>query len=155
MMAVDNQKVKLIVGILIILGALSYLMFTGFSKSSSYFVTIAQMRDKADEMVGKSLKVSGKIVGKSVAWDSQKIQLTFEIRDDKGRTVPIIYNGIKPDNFEDGKEALLEGRLGPDGVFTAQSLLVKCPSKYEAEKKDKKKASSDREAKAPGSPGGA
>lgn len=134
-MAVNNPRVKLIVGIVIILGGLGYLMFTGFSNSSSYFVTIAQMREKGDAIVGKSLKVSGKIVGESVKWDSQKIQLTFEIRDDQGRTIPIVYNGIKPDNFEDGKEALMDGRLGSDGVFTAQSLLVKCPSKYEAEKK--------------------
>ncbi|MCL4516666.1 MAG: cytochrome c maturation protein CcmE [Firmicutes bacterium] len=136
-MAGSNQKIKLAAGILIILGGLAYLMVTGFSSSSSYFVTIAQMREKGDTIVGKSLKVSGKIVGQSVKWDSQKIRLNFEIRDDKGQTIPVVYNGIKPDNFEDGKEALMDGRLGPDGVFTAQSLLVKCPSKYEAEKKDK------------------
>jgi cytochrome c-type biogenesis protein CcmE len=43
----------------------------------------------------------------------------------------VVYKGVRPGSFEDGVEVLVEGRY-KDGVFTAENVLTKCPSKYEA-----------------------
>ncbi|NIQ00058.1 MAG: hypothetical protein GWM98_06255, partial [Nitrospinaceae bacterium] len=49
-------------------------------------------------------------------------------------TLPVVYKGVTPDMFEGGREVVVEGTLGTDGVFHANTLLTSCPSKYEAEK---------------------
>ena len=46
----------------------------------------------------------------------------------------VAYQGVTPDMFVDGGEVVVEGTLGKDGVFHANTLLTSCPSKYEAEK---------------------
>jgi len=46
----------------------------------------------------------------------------------------VSYQGVTPDMFIDGGEVVVEGALGKDGVFHANTLLTSCPSKYEAEK---------------------
>ncbi len=46
----------------------------------------------------------------------------------------VTYQGVTPDMFAEGREVVVEGTLGKDGVFHANTLLTSCPSKYEAEK---------------------
>jgi cytochrome c-type biogenesis protein CcmE len=52
---------------------------------------------------------------------------------DGKRELPVVYEKEVPDTFVDGAEAVVEGALGSDGTFAAQTLLAKCPSKYEAQ----------------------
>jgi cytochrome c-type biogenesis protein CcmE len=51
---------------------------------------------------------------------------------DGTRELQVSYGKETPDTFVDGSEVVVEGVLGPDGVFVAHTLLAKCPSKYEA-----------------------
>ncbi len=46
-------------------------------------------------------------------------------------SLSIVYQGIPPDSFQDGREVVIEGHLNSAGVFKADSILTKCPSKYE------------------------
>jgi cytochrome c-type biogenesis protein CcmE len=72
-------------------------------------------------------------VGRTVEWDPAQERLTFTIRDDQtGQLLPVIYHGPKPDDFTNDWPVIVSGVLGSDGVFTAEQLLIKCPSKYEA-----------------------
>jgi cytochrome c-type biogenesis protein CcmE len=43
----------------------------------------------------------------------------------------VVYNGVKPDLLKNEAQAIMTGKLGADGVFYAQELLLKCPTKYE------------------------
>jgi cytochrome c-type biogenesis protein CcmE len=43
----------------------------------------------------------------------------------------VVYRGPKPDLLRDEAQAIMTGKLGPDGVFYAEELLLKCPTKYE------------------------
>jgi cytochrome c-type biogenesis protein CcmE len=57
----------------------------------------------------------------------------FTVTDDEGAMIPVVYTGAVPDTFQEGADVVVEGRLTPRGVFEADRLLAKCPSKYEAQ----------------------
>jgi cytochrome c-type biogenesis protein CcmE len=70
------------------------------------------------------------VVGDSVDFDSRDLILRFEIIGESGETLPVYFNGPKPDQMRDDAEAIVQGKF--DGnEFTAQELLLKCPSRYE------------------------
>jgi cytochrome c-type biogenesis protein CcmE len=43
----------------------------------------------------------------------------------------VVYNGVKPDLLRNEAQAIMTGKIGSDGVFQANELLLKCPTKYE------------------------
>ena len=61
------------------------------------------------------------------------LNVSFSI-EEKESSLKVAYTGVTPDMFADGREVVVEGTLGKDGVFHANTLLTSCPSKYEAEK---------------------
>lgn len=129
-----NKKLKLILVISIMLGAFGYLMFSGFNNAKSYYMTINEVTaSEGKGKIGKqNLKVSGKLVGQSVKWDPSKPELRFDmISEDQKETMPVLYKGVKPDNFNDGIEVIVDGKYTVEQVFLAEQVLTKCPSKYE------------------------
>jgi len=59
--------------------------------------------------------------------------LKFSIMDEGGDQLPIVFYGPRPDNFQRAASAIVEGELLPNGTFEAETLLLKCPSRYEEE----------------------
>jgi cytochrome c-type biogenesis protein CcmE len=127
-----QAKTKLWIGILTVAGVLAALITMGMSNTTAFYMTIDEVAAKKSEAVDKPLKVSGKIVGDSVRWDADQLLLSFQLEGESGNRLTFEYTGVKPDTFNDEWEAIVDGRLQPDGVFVATDLLVKCPSKYEA-----------------------
>jgi cytochrome c-type biogenesis protein CcmE len=127
-----NTKTKIIIGIGTVLSVLGGLIILGMSNATSFYMTIDEVIEQKDEAMDKPLKVSGKIVGDSVKWDAENMLLTFDLKGESGDHISFEYQGVKPDTFNDEWEAIVDGRLQPDGIFRASDLLVKCPSKYEA-----------------------
>ena len=113
--------------------AVLYLMVLGFSRSATYYLTVSEVRAQAGSLQGKPLRVAGTLIGDSIEWDVQNFFLRFTITDGQ-ETLTAEYRGVRPDNFEGGKQVILEGRLRPDGVFAASQLMVQCPSRYEAQR---------------------
>jgi cytochrome c-type biogenesis protein CcmE len=84
---------------------------------------------------GRSYKLTGKVVSGSVSKDGNALR--FRIRDRDGTaSVPVVYQGVVPDPFRDGREVIVSGELRK-GTFVAQrdSLVTKCPSKFTKERK--------------------
>jgi cytochrome c-type biogenesis protein CcmE len=80
------------------------------------------------------VRVNGNVVGGTEDWNAEQITLKFSIQDESGdQTLPIVFYGPRPDNFQRAASAIIEGELKPDGTFEAQTLLLKCPSRYEEE----------------------
>lgn len=80
--------------------------------------------------------VTGKVAPDSVR---EGEMLRFEITDrDGGEGVPVVYDGIVPDPFREGREVIVTGSLDGDGVLVAEkdSLITKCPSKFQEEHGD-------------------
>lgn len=125
-----NKRSRLLLGVAIILVAMGYLMFVGFTRSATYFLTVSEVLDRSSSVRGKPLKVSGTIVGDSIQWDIKNFSLKFVITDGN-RRLAVEHKGVRPDNFEGGKQVILDGSLREDGVFVATQVLVQCPTKYE------------------------
>jgi cytochrome c-type biogenesis protein CcmE len=88
-------------------------------------------------MVGKDIRVSGFVVPDSIAYDASSLHLEFDIVDQTGMTqdpLRIVINGEPlPDQMQDEAEAIAEGKLHSDGTFQAETLMMKCASKYDVE----------------------
>ena len=149
-------RLKFILGGVLILAAVVYLIASSTQANAQYFLTIHELMANKSDNMGKSLRISGAVVGDSIQYDSKTLTLTFTVADvpgdnkvieaqgglakvlhdavvDPNRTrLQIVYNGPKPDLLRDEAQAIMTGQLDEDGVFHADELLLKCPTKYES-----------------------
>ncbi len=148
-------RAKFIVGGLLIIVAVAYLIFSSTKANAQYFLTVDDLQAKGDSMVGRSLRISGAVVGSTIQFNPDTNTLAFDIANVPGdnatiaaqgglakvlhdavvdptrRRLSVIYNGPKPDLMRDEAQAIITGQMGSDGVFHADELLLKCPTKYE------------------------
>ena len=133
------MRAKFIIGGIIVAAAVVYLIASSISSSAQYYLTVKELRDKEQTMAGRNVRVSGFVVGDSIAYNPQASNLSFDIVDShdelsstvKVRTLKIVYTGPKPDLLQHEAQAIAEGKLNPDGTFAANNLLLKCPTRYE------------------------
>ena len=114
--------------IAIVVLTLSYLAYTGVQESKSYYVTIAEL--KKDSAAGsKRLRVAGTVAPGSIKRNGTTVEFVLQ---EEANTLPVVYHGTEapPDTFKDESQALVEGKVGKDGVFRATHLQAKCASKY-------------------------
>ena len=129
-----QKKVRFLVGSLLIVGAIGYLITMGISNTSQYFFTVDELLSQKISYAGDGLKVKGNVVNGSIQiYPNDYLDVKFLI-EEKESSLKVTYQGVTPDMFADGREVVVEGTLGRDGVFHANTLLTSCPSKYEAEK---------------------
>ncbi len=129
-----RNRVKFILGGLVILGLVSYLIISSISSAGSYYREVGEVLADQAGLIGKPLRVSGNIVTESIAYDAATLSLNFRISDtaDASKQLPVYFHGVKPDQIHrEGASAIVEGRLRPDGTLDASNLLLKCPSRYE------------------------
>jgi cytochrome c-type biogenesis protein CcmE len=92
---------------------------------------------RPSELKGRDGRVSlvGKVVGPVVNRDHARERgMRFRVRDVEGTaSVAVVYRGSVPDLFKVGRDVVLEGELRR-GVFAADVLATKCPSKYKAKR---------------------
>lgn len=117
------MKAKHIIGIVIILGFAFYAI-SSFESSITPYVSIAEAIESGD-----NVQVKGKRSGEG-KFDVEKNVFTFSLEDESGLKIDVIYDGAKPGNFDQAIEVVCQGEY-KDGVFHANNILVKCPSKYQ------------------------
>jgi cytochrome c-type biogenesis protein CcmE len=119
-----NVKVVLAV-VLVTIGAV--VGVSSFRKSVTPYITFAEARRSSG-----LVQVNGAIADKNYVLKPQEQFLQFSLRDQKGEVMPVVYHGIIPGNFDQATMVVAIGRYQA-GTFQAEQLLVKCPSKYQAE----------------------
>jgi len=146
---------KFVIGGMLVLGAVVFLIWSATTSTSEYFLTIEELHAKGGSIVDRNLRVSGAVIGESIKYDAQSLTLTFEVAhvpadnaaieteggladalhqavmDPSRERMTIQYVGPKPDLLRNEAQAIVTGHLGADGVFYADELLLKCPTKYE------------------------
>ncbi len=130
------MKPKIIIGIIIIIAALAFLIISSVKDSSLYYLTVSELKAQKNEIQNRGLRISGYVIPASIEWDAEKIQVRFTMTEGPD-SLRVVYNGVKPDQLADQQQLLAEGKLGADGIFYANKLLLKCPSKYEAKLEEK------------------
>lgn len=131
---------KFLVGGLVILLAVGYLIVTSFGSSAQYFLTVTELYGKGSDILGEDVRISGVVNGDSIRYDSQTLRLEFDVVDnlnDLSNPLHVVYIGPKPDLMQHEAQAIIEGAWNSDGIFyahgRADSLLLKCPTRYEEE----------------------
>ena len=127
-----RKQLKFAVGSLVIVLTLSYLAYSGYQESKTYYHTVPEvyaMKDKAYDM---RLQVSGDVVPGSIQRDGKIVNFVIGA---EPQTLQIKYVGKDPlpDTLIDRATAMATGRMGRDGAFVADTMLAKCASKYEKE----------------------
>ncbi len=120
---------RYLIGGVLILIARGALLYTGFRHGSIYYYTIEELKTQSAALSDIQVRVTGDVREGSVDWELESLLLRF-ILIDGSETLPVSYNGVVPDTFQEGQEVVVGGEYGQDGVFLADSILTKCPSKY-------------------------
>jgi len=146
---------KFVIGGVMILGAVVFLIWTATVNNLEFFMTIDELHAKGQSIVDKNLRVSGAVIGDSIQYDAKSLTLTFEVAhvpgdspeiatdgglaealhqavmDPSRSRMKVVYVGVKPDLLRNEAQAIVTGHLGADGIFYADELLLKCPTRYE------------------------
>jgi cytochrome c-type biogenesis protein CcmE len=113
-----------------ILGAVIYLIFANTQASAVYYMTVSELKHCTTCTV-QSVRVAGVVQAGSVTRNDAQEQIAFTIVDGK-QTLPVSYSGVVPDIFRPGVQVVIEGHYSGQGAFNAQTLLTKCPSKFQS-----------------------
>ena len=104
---------------------------TAFQRTLTPYLTFDEAR-KSRGVV----QVMGALDKTSDRYDTVNQELSFNLLDEHGRSMPVAYRGIKPGNFKDAISIVAIGRFH-EGRIEAEKLLVKCPSKYQGAEVEK------------------
>jgi len=150
-------RAKCLIGGLLIVAAVVYLIVSATQAAAQYYLTIDEMLARGAAVQGRTLKLSGAVEGDSISYDAQTLTLSFTIAnvpadldeieragglakalhdavsDPNASRLQVVYVGPKPDLLRDEAQAIVTGKVGEDGVFYADELLLKCPTRYEEE----------------------
>lgn len=149
------NRVKFIIGGLLIVAAIVYLIATSTQANAQYFLTVDELVQKGYAGADREIRVSGAVIGSTIQYDPQNLHLTFEVAhipgdnaeieaegglaavlhaavtDPSRSRIKVEYNGVMPDLLRDEAQAIMTGKMNANGVFVAEELLLKCPTKYE------------------------
>lgn len=123
-------KIKFIVAIVVIALTVSYLVYGGVKDTMVYYLTVEELKAQVPEVYESRVRVSGTVVPGSIIKENNGL-LEFQITDG-AQTIDVEYEGIIPDIFADDVEAVVEGQYAKNDIFEADTLLAKCPTKYES-----------------------
>jgi len=124
-----SKSRRFLIGGVIILGALAYMIYGGMQEALVYFKMPSELRAEEKSLQGKFVRMGGMVVKGSLEKDLQNLIYRFEITDGSTK-FPVYFKGVPPDLFVEGKGAVVEGRVGGDGVFQATMIMAKHAEDY-------------------------
>ncbi len=144
-----GERLKFLIGGLLILGAVAYLIISNTIFGARYFMTVDELLANPD-YVGREVRISGAVIGDTIQYDSQNLIMDFTIsnipaefenlafalhesvNDPNAARIPVhVENEVMPDLLQHEAQAILTGSLDEDGTFYATELLLKCPTRFE------------------------
>jgi cytochrome c-type biogenesis protein CcmE len=124
----NRLKVPLVLAVAA--AGIAWLVWTGVSSNDVYMSPIDQW--DAERAQKERVRVVGWVLEESVVEHEDELLTDFTMRDeDASHTQSMRFRGVLPDLFREGQNVTAAGRLGADGMFHADELMTKCPSKYE------------------------
>ena len=123
---------KLYIAVAMLALAVGFFAFSAFQEATVYYLTVGEVT-RSDIEVGKTMRVSGKLLPDSFQREGEGVLAHFTLTEGD-YTLNADYNGIVPELFfNEHTEIVLEGYFDGDRVFQSNTVIVKCPSKYQAE----------------------
>ncbi len=104
------------------------LVLSAFQKNLVFFFTPSQVAAN-EAPQGRTFRIGGLVAPGSVKRQADGVTVQFIVTD-TAKNIPVVFKGILPDLFREGKGVVTQGRLGPDGVFHASEVLAKHDENY-------------------------
>lgn len=152
-----SSRAKFLIGGLLIAAAVIYLIVSSTQAAAQYYLTIDELVADPAAVEDRDLRVSGAVLGETISYDARSLTLEFTmvnvpgdlneieqagglaevlhqaVNNPQATRVNVVYEGPLPDLMRHEAQAIVTGRLGEDGKFYADELLLKCPTRYEEE----------------------
>lgn len=126
-----KRKHRVFAGAALILGLTVYLVWSTLLSPTAMYLEVESLKHVKN---GSRVAVNGSVENGSVRWDPDTQSLTFTLSDENAE-VPVVYEGVMPNNLQGGRTVVVHGTY-EDGGIRARKILVKCPSKYEPARGD-------------------
>ena len=133
-MSRNNPKSLYIIALVLFLSAVGYLMYSGLTENSLYFLNVSEALAAPQEKL-MAVRLFGTVAERDLAplEGASGVHFRLEDKDNKAQTIVVRYKGAVPDTFKPGAEVIVEGAIEHGGAFNAKTLMTKCPSKYQKE----------------------
>ena len=112
----------------LLLAVAAALVLNAFQSNLVFFFSPSDVAENRAPQ-GRAFRIGGMVVDKSLSRASDGLTVRFAVTDTV-KTVPVVYTGILPDLFKEGKGVVAQGKIGPDGVFHATEVLAKHDENY-------------------------
>ena len=123
-----TRRALWIAGGLAALGIAATLVLNAFQSNLVFFFTPTQVASN-EAPRDRAFRIGGLVEAGSVARDKDALTVRFRVTD-TARTIPVVYTGLLPDLFREGKGVVAQGKLGADGTFRATEVLAKHDENY-------------------------
>jgi cytochrome c-type biogenesis protein CcmE len=110
------------------LGVATALVLNAFQSNMVFYLTPTQIATN-EAPRDRAFRVGGLVEEGSLVREKDALTVRFKVTD-TARTIPVVYTGILPDLFKEGKGVIAQGRVGNDGVFRATEVLAKHDENY-------------------------
>lgn len=128
-----GNRVRLAVLSLVVIAAVGYLILTGVKQTGMQYMTVTELAQLDRAPKSEGFRLDGVVAPGSVVYNQKEPKLQFKMTDGKEH-IAVVYEGLMPDAFADGREVVVEGEYRhADRALHATKLVTKCPSKYEAQ----------------------
>lgn len=127
-MKTRHKRVAFIVAGLAAIGIATALVLTAFQQNLVFFFSPSQVAAK-EAPIGRTFRVGGLVQEGTVKRESDGLTVRFVVTD-TAQSIPVVYKGILPDLFKEGKGCVAQGKIGDDGVFYADEVLAKHDENY-------------------------
>ena len=121
-----HKRAAIIVGALIAIGIAAVLILNALNSNIALYVTPSEVA-AGKSPAGQVFRIGGMVKDGSVKRDGLTVRFVIT---DMVKDIPVAYTGILPDLFKEGKGAVIQGRLNPDGQFVASEVLAKHDENY-------------------------
>ncbi len=123
-----HKRLALIAGGVASVALAAALVLNAFRSNLVFFFSPSQIA-AGEAPRDRSFRIGGMVVAGSLKRQPDGLTVHFTVTD-TAETVPVVYRGILPDLFREGKGVVAQGRLNSDGVFRADEVLAKHDENY-------------------------
>ncbi len=123
-----HKRIAFIVASLAALGLAAWLVLGAFRQNLVFFFSPTQVAAK-EAPVNKTFRIGGLVENGSLKRENDGLTIRFTVTD-TANTIPVVYKGILPDLFKEGRGCVAQGRVGSDGVFYADQIMAKHDENY-------------------------
>jgi cytochrome c-type biogenesis protein CcmE len=123
-----HKRIAFVVAGLAALGIATALVLNAFQNNLVFFFSPTQVASK-EAPTGRTFRVGGLVENGSIKRDTDGLTVRFKVTD-TAKSIPVVFKGILPDLFKEGRGCVAQGKVGEDGIFYADQVLAKHDENY-------------------------